>query len=137
MEKLMDTTSKYENNMVSVIMAAYQSEKYIELSIKSVAAQTYSNWELIVYNDASTDVTAAIVAEKIKRDRRIQIISGIENKGVSFGRNSAIKRAKGRYIALLDSDDIWKPEKLDEQIRFMKEIALFVIHHMSILMKTA
>lgn len=106
---------------VSIIMPAYNCEKYIAKSIASVIAQTYSNWELLVCDDCSTDGTKAIVESLSENDSRIRCMTTPENVGASEARNYGIKNATGRYLAFLDSDDIWYPEKLEKQIAFMQE----------------
>ena len=100
-------------------MPAYNSEKYIAESIKSVLEQTYQNWELIVADDCSTDNTAEIV--KKFTDSRIKYIKNNENCGVAITRNNAIKAANGKWIAFLDSDDLWKYNKLEKQIEYVNK----------------
>ena len=107
------------NDLVSIIMPSYNTAKYIADSIKSVQKQTYSNWELIIVDDCSTDNTDKIV-ESIQ-DQRIRYIKNETNSGAAFSRNRALREAKGRWIAFLDSDDLWKSEKLEKQIHFMEE----------------
>ena len=111
---------KFDNEMVSVIMPAFNSEKYIEEAIRSVLMQTYTDLELIIYDDASEDATLSIVNYLIEEDSRIRIIKGEINAGVANSRNKALAEAKGRYIAFLDSDDLWKSEKIKKQMNFMK-----------------
>lgn len=111
-----------EEELCSVIMPAYNSEKYIDEAIESVIRQTYKNWELIIVNDASTDDTEKIIKSYEEKDKRIKLISLAENQGVANARNMAIQIAEGRYIAFLDADDYWEKEKLQEQIKFMKKI---------------
>ena len=106
------------NELVSVIMPSYNTASYISDSIKSVLAQTYSNWELIIVDDCSTDNTDAIVAGF--KDARIKFFKNIKNSGAALTRNRALREANGEWIAFLDSDDIWLPEKLEKQIEFMK-----------------
>ena len=103
--------------LVSIIMPSYNTGLYIEKSIQSVINQTYPNWELIIVDDCSTDNTDSIV-EKIS-DSRIKYLKNKKNSGAAVSRNRAIKEAKGRWIAFLDSDDLWTPEKLEKQIQFM------------------
>lgn len=100
-------------------MPAYNAQKYIIESIESVLSQTYSNWELIIINDASTDETKSICLGYAKLDNRIKYIELEVNGGITNGRNLAISYAKGGFIAFLDSDDIWKKEKLEQQVSFM------------------
>lgn len=105
---------------VSIIMPAYNCRRFIDKSIESVLAQTYPEWELLVVDDCSTDETRAIINQMAAADERIRCISLEENSGASVARNKAIEQAQGRYIAFLDSDDIWCPEKLEKQIGFMQ-----------------
>ncbi|PWM77833.1 MAG: glycosyl transferase [Phascolarctobacterium sp.] len=114
-------TNNYQNNLVSIITPAYNAEKYIAETIESVLAQTYSNWEMLIVNDCSTDNTAKIVQSYADKDKRIKLINLTENSGAAIARNTAIQNAKGRYIAFLDSDDLWKKEKLQKQLKFMQQ----------------
>ena len=107
-------------NLVSVIMPAYNAEKYIADSIRSVIAQTYSNWELIVVDDGSTDRTAAVVQEFVSRDSRIKYIYQ-ENGRLGKARNTGIANSSGPLIAFLDSDDLWIETKLERQTRALVE----------------
>lgn len=102
--------------MVSVIMPAYNSGRTVEESINSVLNQTYKDFEIIVVNDCSTDNTAQIVTEMVKKDKRIKFYNNPENCGVSKTRNFAISQAKGEWIAFLDSDDLWRETKLELQL---------------------
>lgn len=110
----------FEKGKVSVIMPAYNCERFIGESIQSVQKQTYANWELIVVNDASTDHTADEVLQYQKLDHRIKLINLAVNSGTQAARNTAIRNSSGQYIAFLDSDDLWEPDKLKEQIAFMQ-----------------
>lgn len=101
-------------------MPAYNAEKYIADSIKSVLAQTYSSWELIVVDDGSTDGTASVVQEFVKRDSRIRYIFQ-ENGRLGKARNTAIRNAAGSLIAFIDSDDLWLEAKLEMQLKAMAE----------------
>jgi teichuronic acid biosynthesis glycosyltransferase TuaG len=109
------------NDLVSVIMPAYNSEKYIRESIESVISQDYKNWELVIVDDCSKDGTKRIVKEYMKKDTRIKLIELKKNLGVANARNTAIRESKGKYIAFLDSDDLWHRCKLSKQISFMRE----------------
>lgn len=121
-----------DEKLVSIVMPAYNAEKYIEESIKSVLYQTYSNWELIIVNDCSLDNTYEIAKKYQEKDSRIKLYSLFKNQGVANARNIAINNAKGKYIAFLDSDDIWLPEKLNNQIKFMEENkCIFTFHEYS------
>jgi glycosyltransferase involved in cell wall biosynthesis len=107
--------------LVSIIMPSYNCEKYVEEAIRSVQAQTYNNWEIIFIDDNSTDNTINIVSELRDKDSRIKLYQNIWNLGAAVTRNNALKEAKGRWIAFLDSDDLWEPTKLERQLKFMKE----------------
>ena len=117
------------DDLVSIIMPAYNAEKYIAEAIESVLKQTYRNWELIIVNDCSIDATEQIVKKYQEQDQRIRLCSLIKNKGVANARNTAIKNAVGRYLAFLDSDDMWLPEKLEKQIGFMKRNNYVFTYH--------
>lgn len=106
-------------NLVSIIMPSYNTGRFIAETIRSVLAQTYENWELIIVDDCSTDDTDAIVAKF--DDSRIRYIKNEANSGAAVTRNRALREAKGRWIAFLDSDDLWHPEKLAKQIAFMEQ----------------
>ena len=105
------------NDLVSIIMPSYNTAQYITETIQSVINQTYQNWELIIVDDCSTDDTDIVVG-RIK-DPRIKYIKNEKNSGAAISRNRALRTANGRWVAFLDSDDLWKPEKLERQIRFM------------------
>lgn len=102
--------------LISIIMAAYNTEKTIEQAINSVLSQTYTNFELLVVNDCSTDRTAEWVKSIAAKDSRVRLISNVKNNGVSYTRKHGLEEAKGDWIAILDSDDAWEPEKLEKQI---------------------
>ncbi|MBQ6083271.1 MAG: glycosyltransferase family 2 protein [Bacteroidales bacterium] len=102
-------------------MPCYNAERYIAQSIESVLAQTYDNWELLITDDASTDKSVEIISKYSKNDERINVLVPDEHQGISRTRNMSISRARGRFVAFLDSDDIWYPEKLEKQIKFMLE----------------
>lgn len=106
-------------DLVSIIMPSFNTVQYIANSIQSVIDQTYENWELIIVDDCSTDNTDAVVAGI--SDTRIRYLKNEKNSGAAVSRNYALREAKGRWIAFLDSDDIWHPEKLERQLAFMKE----------------
>lgn len=106
-----------DENLVSIIMPAYNAEKYILNSISSIIQQTYQNWELIIVDDCSTDKTAIVIMNV--GDQRIRLLKNEKNRGAAISRNKALKAAKGKWIAFLDSDDIWHPEKLERQLNFM------------------
>lgn len=105
--------------LVSIVMPSYNTEAFIAQSIESVLAQTYENWELIIVDDCSKDNTDAVVAEF--SDPRIRYLKNERNSGAAVSRNRALREAKGTWIAFLDSDDLWHPEKLEKQIAFMEK----------------
>ena len=106
-------------DLVSIIMPNYNCGNYVAETIKSVLAQTYTNWELLFVDDCSTDDSVAVVESFA--DSRIRILKNEKNSGAAVSRNYALREAKGRWIAFLDSDDLWLPEKLEKQIAFMEE----------------
>lgn len=105
--------------LVSVITAAFNAEVFIAETIASVRNQSLTEWEMLVVDDASGDDTADIVHNISTQDPRVRLISLPQNSGVSAARNAALAQAQGRYIAFLDSDDLWQPEKLEHQVAFM------------------
>lgn len=107
--------------LVSIITPVYNAEKFIRETIESVQNQTYTNWEMLLINDCSTDSSAEIIKEKAAEDSRIKYIELDKNSGAAITRNTGISKAQGRYIAFLDSDDIWKSDKLDKQLALIKE----------------
>ncbi|MFD1094497.1 glycosyltransferase family 2 protein [Salegentibacter chungangensis] len=107
--------------LVSVIMPAFNSAGYISGSVRSVLEQTYSDLELIIVDDASTDATLATIQGLAAEDSRLRIIRNKSNEGAGISRNKGIEAARGAFIAFLDDDDLWKPEKLEKQLKFMQE----------------
>ncbi len=108
------------SDLVSIIMPSYNTTKYIAESIQSVLNQTYTNWELIIVDDCSTDNTDDVVKQFLA-DSRIKYLKNEKNSGAAISRNRALREAKGKWIAFLDSDDLWLPQKLEKQIEFMEE----------------
>ena len=108
-----------KNVNVSIITPNYNSGKYIEETILSVINQTYKSWEMIIVDDCSTDNSVNILQAAAKQDDRIKLILLKKNLGAAKARNEALKIAKGPFIAFLDSDDLWEPEKLEAQIGLM------------------
>lgn len=106
-------------DLVSIITPTYNSEKYIKETINSVLSQTYQNWEMIIVDDCSTDNTVRIIEEEMEKNSRIRFIQLQENQGAAVARNTAINYANGRYIAFLDSDNLWEMNKLEVQVSFM------------------
>lgn len=105
--------------LVSVIMPCYNMASYVSDSIKSVIAQTYPHWELLIVDDASTDETVNIIKSYAQADSRIKFAIKKQNSGISDTRNLCIQMAQGQFLAFLDADDIWHPEKLEKQLSFM------------------
>jgi len=108
------------NTLVSVITPMFNSERFLCETIESVLAQSYKNWEIILVDDCSSDTSAEVVQSFINQDSRIKLIQLETNSGAAVARNTAIELAKGRYIAFLDSDDLWAPDKLEKQLAFMR-----------------
>ena len=107
------------NKLVSIIMPMYNSANYIIESIESVIKQTYINWELLLIDDKSIDNTLQIIKQYDKKDDRIKIIRLDKNYGPSVARNEGLANMVGQYVAFLDSDDKWLPNKLENQVKFM------------------
>lgn len=107
--------------MISIITPSYNSEKFISQTIESVICQTYQDWEMIIVDDVSTDNSIVVINKYITLDSRIKLIQLNKNAGAAVARNTAIEMALGRYIAFLDSDDLWLPEKLEKHILFMQQ----------------
>ena len=121
--KDMDASSTVEQAqpLVSIIMPCYNMESFLRRTIASVQAQTYPCWELLVTDDGSTDDSRRILTDLAKEDPRIKPLYLPHNGGIAAARNAGLERASGRYRAFLDSDDLWMPEKLAVQLRFMRE----------------
>lgn len=117
----MNTMKPYNNELVSIITPAYKAEKYISETIDSVISQTHCNWEMIIIDDCSPDNTLHIINEYILKDNRIKLIPLQKNNGPANARNAGLNAAKGEWIAFLDSDDTWHPQKLDKSLSFAKE----------------
>jgi teichuronic acid biosynthesis glycosyltransferase TuaG len=113
-------TNNNNNDVISVILPTYNSQKYICKTLDSVITQSYSNLEIIVIDDCSNDDTIKLIKKYQRDDRRINIIILEKNQGAAIARNIGIDRAIGRYIAFIDSDDIWEVDKLKIQVSFMK-----------------
>lgn len=110
-----------KGELVSIVVPVFNSEKFITETIQSVKNQTYQNWELLLVNDCSTDKSEQIIREYEKEDKRIILVNLETNSGAAIARNTGISSAKGKYVAFLDADDLWDKEKLEKQIKFMKE----------------
>lgn len=109
------------NSLISIITPNYNCESFISQTIESVLKQTYSQWELIIVDDCSTDNSYKIAIDYASYDKRIKVIKNEKNFGAAISRNKALDIAKGEYIAFLDSDDLWEPNKLEYQLKFMQE----------------
>lgn len=110
--------NQMKGTKVSIIMAVYNAENYVVESVQSALSQTHENLELIICNDGSKDKSMAVLSAM--SDRRIKIIENESNLGVSETRNRCLQITQGDFIAILDSDDIWNPEKLEKQLRFLQ-----------------
>ena len=107
--------------LVSIITPSWACANFIAETIRSVLSQTYQNWELLIQDDCSTDGTDEVVQQFVEMDSRIKYECNPKNSGAAITRNNALRRAKGKWIAFLDSDDLWLPEKLEKQVQFMVE----------------
>ncbi len=105
--------------LLTVIMPTYNAQRFIAESIESVIAQTIDDWELLVVDDASTDATKQIIAEYQEQDGRIRLLRRPSNQGPAYARNFALDQARGQWIAFIDSDDIWHPQKTEKQLSAM------------------
>ena len=110
---------QFMEDKITVVTPTWNSAKYIRETIASVQAQTYQNWEMIIVDDCSTDNTVELVKKISHKDSRIHLIEQKENRGAGIARNIAVQNSTGRYISYLDSDDRWKPDKLEKQVKFM------------------
>lgn len=108
-----------KEELVSIITPVYNCESLLEETIKCVLNQTYGNWELLLVDDCSSDNSADVIKKYIKKDKRIKYFKLKENSGAAIARNYALSQSSGRFIAYLDADDLWKPEKLEKQVKFM------------------
>ncbi len=111
------------NTMVSIVVPVYHAENYIRGTMDSVLAQTYGNWELLLVVDGSEDPTIEVIEEYIqeKQEKRIRLLIQENNKGAALARNRGVAESGGRYIAYLDADDLWKPQKLERELAFLAE----------------
>jgi glycosyltransferase involved in cell wall biosynthesis len=111
----------WEPGLVSVIMPAYNKQETLAESAESVIKQTFARWELLIIDDASRDETLEIAQRLAPQDSRIRVIHLSQNRGVANARNAGLAAALGQYVAFLDSDDLWEPEKLQIQVQFMRD----------------
>jgi glycosyltransferase involved in cell wall biosynthesis len=114
--------------LVSVITPSYNASGFIFEMIESIRAQTYSNWELLITDDCSTDSTVEIIRDFMEKDPRIKLFEMEKNGGAGRARNRSIEEATGRYIAFCDSDDVWMPQKLELQIEVMQQTGVKFLH---------
>jgi len=110
---------KSDDKLVTIITPLYNGELFILDTIKSVLRQTYKNWKMIIVDDSSTDQSVQVVEKIISNETKISLIRLTKNVGSAQSRNTALEAASGRFIAFLDSDDIWHPDKLEKQVAFM------------------
>ncbi len=108
-------------SLVSIVTPAYNAARFLPETIRSVQAQTHGDWEMIVVDDQSIDVTCEIVEDFSRRDPRVRLVRQAANAGPAAARDAALLASSGRYVAFLDSDDLWAPTKLERQIQFMRE----------------
>ena len=113
------------DKLVSIITPVFNAERFLEETIQSVLEQTYEKWEMILIDDSSTDNSQEIIAKYKIMDKRIKGFKLAKNSGAAVARNKGLEEAEGRYIAFLDSDDLWKKNKLKEQLKFMKQNNIF------------
>lgn len=111
----------YVEGLVSVITPVFNVEKYIDRTLGSVFAQTYKDIEIVLVDDQSKDRTAEIIKKNQETHPEIVYYLQPENKGAGYARNKALELARGRYVAFLDADDIWKPEKIEKQVKLLRE----------------
>lgn len=115
---------RMEQLLVSIITPSYNSEKFIEETIRSVQAQTYTHWEHIIVDDGSTDDTETIVKRLLKEDPRIQFLKLAQNSGSAVARNKGIEIAQGHYLTFIDSDDIWFPDFIETSIKTIEQTGI-------------
>lgn len=110
------------NEMVSVVVPVYHAENYMEETMNCVRAQTYPDWELLLVVDGPEDPTVEVIQKYLERtgEKRIHVFIQEKNQGAALARNRGVSEAKGRYIAYLDADDLWKPDKLEKEVNFMR-----------------
>jgi glycosyltransferase involved in cell wall biosynthesis len=110
-----------ENKLISIITPCYNSAYFLSQTIESVLVQTYQQWEMIIIDDCSTDDSYEIALRYAEKDKRIKVYRMEYNSSAAACRNKTIELSQGEYIAFLDSDDLWMPEKLEKQLNFMVE----------------
>ena len=112
-----------EQELISIVVPVYRAERYIEETMDCVRAQTYPHWELLLVEDCGPDRSREIIEQYIQRtgDTRIRMLTYSTNLGAARARNLGVNEAKGRYLAYLDADDLWTPDKLEKELAFLKE----------------
>lgn len=115
-----EMTEAYEPDLVSIVTPAFNAAAYVQATIASVQKQSHGNWEMLIVDDCSSDNTVEIVERAAALDPRVRLIRQRKNGGPASARNSALDAAKGRWIAFLDSDDLWLPDKLESQLSFQR-----------------
>lgn len=118
-----------DRGLVSIITPSWNCGQFVEETIKSIQGQIYTNWELLFQDDCSTDDTKRIIEKFAANDSRIKYECNRQNSGAAITRNNALRRAKGKWIAFLDSDDLWLPDKLEQQIKFMEDNGYDFTYH--------
>ncbi|WP_286259766.1 glycosyltransferase family 2 protein [Pseudoalteromonas apostichopi] len=114
--------------LVSIITPVYNAKKFIKKTIDSVVSQTFSDWEYVLVDDCSTDNSFEFIKEQYKEDKRVRVIQLEKNGGAGVARNAGLVEAKGEVIAFLDADDLWEPDKLEKQIKYMKDGSFPIVH---------
>ena len=114
------------NPLVSIITPCYNASKFLTETLESVLVQTYENWEMIIVDDCSSDNSRSIIEDYAQKDNRIRLINNSNNMGAAKSRNKAIEVAQGDYIAFLDSDDVWLPNKLEKQLVLMQKDNIYL-----------
>jgi len=112
-----------EQDLISIVVPVYRAERYIEETMDCVRAQTYPHWELLLVEDCGPDRSREVIQEYIQRtgDSRIRLLTHPTNLGAARARNLGVNEARGRYLAYLDADDLWVPDKLEKELAFLKE----------------
>ena len=113
---------------VSIVMPVYNCAPYLEAAVRSVMAQTVEDWELIIVDDCSQDHTRAVAAGLAAEDPRIRLVANEENRGAAASRNKGLELCRGAYVALLDGDDLWRPEKLARQMALAEETGADIVY---------
>jgi len=113
---------------VSIVVPAYKAEKTVGETLESIKKQTYTNWEVLLINDCSPDSTLALLEAAAAADGRFRVYTNEKNSGVSYSRNRGVQLARGEWIAFLDSDDFWAPEKLEKQLALADETGADIVY---------